>query len=139
MPKVVRVERTETGLTPRAGGSTPARPARTYTARRGRVTRAARIRPDRQVCTSSPGNARASADAEMPSGCCPISSATRLDRVLVVVLRRPASLGQHQFNESVAVGLDDLLESLTAEVAAYRLEVVSVALQRHAPNAAPSV
>ncbi len=55
------------------------------------------------------------------------------------MLRRPASLGQHQFNESVAVGLDDLLEFLTAEVAAYRLEVVSVALQRHAPNAAPPV
>jgi hypothetical protein len=75
----------------------------------------------------------------MPSGCCPISSATRLEAAGLVVLRRPASLGQHQFNESVAVGLDDLLESLTAEVAAYRLEVVSVALQRHAPNAAPSV
>ena len=29
----------------------------------------------------------------------------------LVVLRRPAALGQHQFNESVAVGLDDLLES----------------------------
>lgn len=57
----------------------------------------------------------------------------------LVVLRRPAALGQHQFNESVAVGLDDLLESLTAEIAAYRLEVISVALQRHAPNAAPSV
>src|SRR6476661_964554 len=110
MPKVVRVERTETGLTPRGGGSTSAGPARTYTARRGRVIRAARTRPDRQVCTSSLGNARASADAAMPSGCCPISSATRLDKAAgLVVLRRPAALGQHQFNESVAVGLDDVL------------------------------